>query len=52
MDLDLEGQLADQAYPILASLVVPRPTGVSDRPHGISALVLPNRDRFELIRPA
>jgi len=25
MELDLEGQLADRAYPILASLVVPRP---------------------------
>jgi flavin reductase (DIM6/NTAB) family NADH-FMN oxidoreductase RutF len=25
MELDLEGQFADQAYPILASLVVPRP---------------------------
>ena len=25
MELDLEGQFADRAYPILASLVVPRP---------------------------
>ena len=25
MELDLEGQLAERAYPILASLVVPRP---------------------------
>ena len=25
MELDLEGQLADRAYPILASLVTPRP---------------------------
>jgi len=25
MELDLEGQLADRAYPLLASLVVPRP---------------------------
>jgi hypothetical protein len=25
MELDLEGQLAGRAYPILASLVVPRP---------------------------
>jgi flavin reductase (DIM6/NTAB) family NADH-FMN oxidoreductase RutF len=25
MELDLEGHLADRAYPILASLVVPRP---------------------------
>jgi len=25
MELDIEGQLADQAYPILASLAVPRP---------------------------
>jgi len=25
MELDLEGQLADRAYPILASLIVPRP---------------------------
>ena len=25
MELDLEGELADRAYPILASLVVPRP---------------------------